>query len=339
MNLSQSNSHNNQVDELTRKKILAILGHSKQILCMGEVRIYTTNNETDYNQENTIPTGNEWLYSNLEGILCYILDTSNKSRYLRLFEPVTFQILFHAKIYQNFSNFYYTLDNKFHCFEYSNIFIGLYFFDESQANNFSLTTKKLNDQIVQIMLDSENKEIETRKGKKEKFHENIINLKKKLKSEDKYSHEYCEDVMEIHKPIFYDLLNFMSYDREKKEFNVGNVPKEFRNLFKNIGIKKKQLKKADTTLNFFKYFIESFALFDDPNARKISNLSDDSDDDEETNDSGIFDFSKDSKKSSRKNTKEKEQKSDIPKAPIIPNAPKINIPTAPKVIFSTFLII
>ena len=338
-----------QSDELTRKKIDSILGPAKQIICMWDVRIYTSSKDNENHEKNTLSNCDEWLYSNLEGNLCYILDTHKKTRYLRLYEPVTFQLLFHMDVYENFSLFYTIVENNFHCFEFNNIFIGLFFLDMSQANNFSLMTKKLNDQIVQIMLESQNKEKESRQDKKKRFQDNIQVLKKNFKSEDKYSGDYCEDIMEINKPIFYDLLNFMSYNREKKEFAVGNVPKEFRNLFKNIGIKKHQLKKADTTLNFFKYFIESFDMIESSNNRKISSLSDNSDEEEldNTNDT-IKEESKDNKENKINNqttNTESKQTSNvpnppkIPSAPNVPNAPKLNIPTAPKVIINLYFLI
>jgi hypothetical protein len=350
-----------QTDELTRKKIHSILGQSKQIICMADVRIYTTSKETENNENNISPNSDVWLYSNLEGNLCYILDSQKKTRYLRLYEPITFQLLFHMDVYENFSIFYTTIENNFHCFEFNNIFIGLYFLDTSQANNFSLMTKKLNDQIVQIMLESENKEKESRTEKKKRLVENINILKKKFKSEDKYSGDYCEDIMEINKPIFYDLLNFMSYNRNKKEFVVGNVPKEFKNLFKNIGIKKHQLKKADTTLSFFKYFIQSFDLIESKNKRKVSSLSESSDeeqidennDDDNNNNINDNNNSKNLKKEEFKEIKdykgeipniEKNQTNNnitnpakVPTAPLvnIPTPPKVNIPTAPLVNIST----
>ncbi len=157
-----------------------------------------------------------------------------------------------------------------------NIFIGFHFSDLNSANNFQLMIKKLNDQIVYMMLDSESMKVkELRKDRKKKFYENCEILKKNFGAENKYSRDYCEDFMEIRKPIFYILLNFITYNRETKEFEVGNVPKEFRNLFKNMGIKKHMLKKADTTLNFFKYFIESLDKMETINQRKVSHMSND----------------------------------------------------------------
>jgi len=264
-------------EELIRKKILTLLGSDKQLISMAQVRLYTSTNETEKSQENVSQNQDEWLYSNLEGNLCYVLDFSKKTRYLRLFENTNFQLLFHMEIYQNFSNFYTAVDPLFHCFEVNNIFIGLRFSELNSANNFQLMIKKLNDQIVQMMLDSGSMKVkESRKDKKKKFSENCEILKKNFCAESKYSKEYCEDCMEICKPIFYELLNFMSYNREAKEFEVGSVPKEFRNLFKNMGIKKHMLKRADTTLNFFKYFIESLDIMEDVRSkRNICSLSDD----------------------------------------------------------------
>lgn len=275
MNLTQS-------EELIRKKILTILGSDKQLISMAQVRLYTSTNETELSEENIIQNNDEWLYSNLEGNLCYVLDFSKKTRYLRLFENSTFQLLFHMEIYQNFSNFYTQIDPLFHCFEVNNIYIGLQFSELNSANNFQLMIKKLNDQIVQMMLESGSMKVkELRKEKKKKFLENCEILKKNFCAEGKYGKEYCEDCMDICKPIFYELLNFMSYNRETREFEVGTVPREFRSLFKNMGIKKHMLKKADTTLNFFKYFIESLDKIENVSKRKISGFSED---EEEEND-------------------------------------------------------
>jgi len=279
MNLSQS-------EELIRKKILTILGSDKQLISMAQVRLYTSSKETNNSEEEDLFINNdEWLYSNLEGIFCYILDFSKKCRYFRLFENTTFQLLFQMEIYQNFSNLYIAVDPQFHCFEINNFFIGLQFSDLNSANNFHLMIKKLNDQIVQMMLDSKGMKVkESRKEIKNKFYNNCEIIKKNFGAENKYNRDYCEDCMEIRKPIFYEMLNFMSYNREKKEFEVGNVPKEFRNLFKNMGIKKHMLKRADTTLNFFKYFIESIDVIETVNKRNSSDLSMEDDDDIEKED-------------------------------------------------------
>jgi hypothetical protein len=280
MNLSQS-------EELIRKKILTILGSDKQLISMAQVRLYTSTKENENSEENITQNCDEWLFSNLEGNLCYVLDFNKKTRYLRLFQKITFQLLFSMEIYQNFSNFYTQIDPFFHCFEINNAFIGLQFLELNSANNFLLMIKKLNDQIVKIMLESGSMKVkESRKEKKKKVSENCEILKKNFGSEGKYGKEYCEDCMEICKPIFYELLNFMSYNRESKEFEVGTVPKEFRNLFKNMGIKKHMLKKADTTLNFFKYFIESLDKIENVSKRKHSSLSEEEDEEAEKDEAG-----------------------------------------------------
>lgn len=279
MNLTQS-------DELIRKKIHAILGTDKQLISKAQVRIYTSTSESENNENNLIQHNDEWLYSNLEGIFCYVLDFQKKCRYFRLYENTSFQLLFHMDIYQNFSSFYTVVDPLFHCFEVNNIFIGLKFEDPNVANNFYLMINKLNDQIVKMMLDSESIKVkESKKERKKKFYENCDILKKNFGGENKYNKDYCEDGAQICKPSFYDLLNFMSYNRETKEFEVGAVPKEFRNLFKNMGIKKHQLKRADTTLTFFKYFIEQMDVLETVDRRKISNVSDFDEEDEKTEDS------------------------------------------------------
>ena len=264
----------NPSDELIRKKILTILGPETQLISKAKIKLYTSTNETENIIRNSITKKDEWIYSGLEGYICYILDFKTKTRYFRLFEYVTFELLFLMDIYEKFSNFYMALDPLFHCFEINNIFIGFKFEDINKANNFCLMIKKINDQMAQMMLDTENlRTKESKKEKRKKFYENCEILKKNFGAENKYNRDYCDDGIEICKPIFYELLNFLTYNREKKEFIVGNVPKEFKNLFKNMGIKKHELKQANTTLKFFKYFIENFNIENKVNKRRITDSS------------------------------------------------------------------
>ena len=75
--------------------------------------------------------------------------------------------------------------------------------------------------------------------------------------------------MEIRKPRYFELLNNISFDREKKEFKIGKLPQEFKNMFKDIGIKKSDIKDPKCALNIFKNVIDILDNNFDDSEKKI----------------------------------------------------------------------
>ncbi len=167
--------------ELERRKILSILGPERDLIKISFVGIYTTNKD-----------GEKWLFSDLEGLLCFVLDYSMKTRYFIMFDADSFEKLFSFELYINFSNFYHTPLEEFHCFEVVNGFIGLRFNEINEANMFSLVVKKFDDNFVKMLFESHTK-ANIKKDNKKKFLEDCALLKEKFEAKNTYDENYIED--------------------------------------------------------------------------------------------------------------------------------------------------
>jgi hypothetical protein len=231
--------------ELERRKILSILGHDRELIQICFAGLYTTNKEAE-----------KWLFSDLEGLLCFVLDYQLRTRYFIMFDSNSFEKLFSFELYNNFSTYYHTPLEDFHCFEAGNGFIGFKFNDQKEASTFSLVVKKFEDNFVKMLFENQSLNRNTKKEDKKKFHEDCALIKEKFQAKNSFDENYIEDGLEICKPKYFDLLNNITFDREKKEFKMGHIPPEFKKLFKNIGIKKSDFKNTQLALNIFKHFIE-----------------------------------------------------------------------------------
>ena len=73
-------------------KLLAILPSSQELQGdLFQAKLYSSDRE-----------GRDWLYSGLEGHLILVVDNSVKTRYLCLYDPITYQKLFQYELYKNF---------------------------------------------------------------------------------------------------------------------------------------------------------------------------------------------------------------------------------------------
>ena len=86
-------------------KILAILPSSQEMQGdLFQAKLYSSDRE-----------GQDWLYSGLEGHLILLIDSSAKTKYLCLYDPITYQKLFQYELYKNFEQSVVTLANDFIC--------------------------------------------------------------------------------------------------------------------------------------------------------------------------------------------------------------------------------
>lgn len=239
--------------ELEKRRILALLGEGSDLLKIASIKLYTTGK-----------SGQNWLYSDLDGLLCYVIDYQNKTRHLILYQFKTYEKLFQIELYKNFSKYYSVLSDDFHCFETNNGFIGLKFVDNCEAANFYQSVKKFDDNFINQLF--KNNFNYRRRDKYKKGGEYLVTLREKfmedgLINEDivkSYDAKVFEEGVEICKPIYYELLNTIFYNKEKKVFNLQNIPKEVKSLFIKSGLKKKDLKNESLALNIFKAFIICF---------------------------------------------------------------------------------
>ena len=92
---------------MERIKILAILPSSQELQGdLFQAKLYSSDRE-----------GTDWLYSGLEGYLILVIDSSAKTKYFCLYDPITYQKLFQYELYKNFENSLFQLANDFLCFE------------------------------------------------------------------------------------------------------------------------------------------------------------------------------------------------------------------------------
>lgn len=236
--------------ELERRKILAILGTSRDLIKLTLAKIYTS----DKNGEN-------WLFSDLDGFLCFILDHNLKTRFFVMFDFDTYEKLFQFELYNDFSNAFQPLSDDFYCFEYAQSFIGFKFCDSKEANMFQLVVSKFNENFVNMLFESSSK---TKKllNKQENVHLYCEILKEKFSGGKKLDETYIEDGLEICKSRYFELMNNISYDRDKKEFIIGKIPEQLKSMFKDCGLKKSDFKNTQFALNIFKHFIQTIDAID-----------------------------------------------------------------------------
>ena len=100
-------------------------------LAMAIVRVYAKDNKT-----------REFKNTNLGGIGCYITDRKRKSRYLRVYDVNTSEMLFETELYVNFVKHYTQLNDKFFCFPIISAVIGIEFANANDAATFQLLIEK-----------------------------------------------------------------------------------------------------------------------------------------------------------------------------------------------------
>jgi len=88
--------------KIFRKKLLSFLSNDSELLAMAQVKLMTTNKKFNF-----------WLYSDLEGIICLILNYKEKAPYLALYNFKTIVKLFEIELYKDFSINYQNLAGMF----------------------------------------------------------------------------------------------------------------------------------------------------------------------------------------------------------------------------------
>jgi hypothetical protein len=240
----------NTYTETERRRLLAIIGIENELQALTCAQIYTAGKDADF-----------WLYSDLEGFLCYIFHMEEKTRYLCLYDTETYELLFKFELCKDFEKYYYNITENFHCFEVNSGFIGLRFYDVSEANFFSVIVKKFNDDISQAILS-----INTIKNKvsSKKINELLQIFKKKLNDDifcKQELKEYkIEDSIQIVNPKHFELLNNIIFDRDKHKFVIGNISDDLKKIFNRIGVKKSDFNDKELALKIVKNFIQSYDM-------------------------------------------------------------------------------
>ena len=127
-----------KLNTVKQKIISSLLVSNYELINLCFARIYTAN---AYNN----PT---WLYTELEGGLCLVVDYARKSARFLMFDLVSLEIIFESEFYKNFNVFYSCLSENFQCFEVNGGFVGFNVPDKSAAKMLHKSVNGLTDQVI-----------------------------------------------------------------------------------------------------------------------------------------------------------------------------------------------
>lgn len=255
--------------ELEKRRVLALLGEGRDLMEMVSAKVYTTSKDVS-----------NWLYSDLEGFMCYIIDYNEKSQYFILYDFNTYEKLLQFELYNDFSKYYNELSSNFHCFETNNGFIGIKFQAEIEAKLFCNRVMKFDSKAVYLLFKKTN--ANRRKDRLRRGRENVLVLKEKFKSElniesniqlqEHSSSVIIQQGLEILKPSYFEIFNNFTYDKETKTFKINKINSEMKNLFKLAGIRKSHFKYESLALNIFKFFALCYEQLQNIKKSKTKNI-------------------------------------------------------------------
>ena len=78
-----SNLREDEIDLITKRRIIAYLGSYKEVIKIVKAKLYTTDQAADH-----------WLDSGLEGYLCFVTCSETKSRYFIIYSYNNYEKLF-----------------------------------------------------------------------------------------------------------------------------------------------------------------------------------------------------------------------------------------------------
>ena len=151
--------HLNKAKDLTKKKILAIIPPNLELFGdLYNVKLYSCDKE-----------GHNWLYSDVEGFCCLLINEASKFIYLAIFDPFSYEKLFQYELYNNFQKYFENLAPDFRSFEIDSGFIGIRFETEEDALGFETVIKRISASKDELF------------GKKTKKEENYKQNNEKIK--------------------------------------------------------------------------------------------------------------------------------------------------------------
>lgn len=238
-----SNDIEQSYTDIKKKRILSILPPNLELNSIATCKLYTSGIQ-----------GKKWLFSDLDGLLCFLLDYQNKTRCLALFDSFSFEKLFQYELYNDFGKAFIKLADDFRAFEVDNGFIGLQFDYASEANQFDIVIKKCEGNFLRSLFES--KPFTKKIDPTVKMKSYAKTLKELFCSGDDYDENYAEDGTEIIKARSFEMLNNISYNKDTKQFEIGEISEELRRIFIAAGLRKKDLiNDLDFAFHMFKQII------------------------------------------------------------------------------------
>ena len=255
---------NNSYSEMQRRKIDSVLPQHIELIAMASGKLFSSNKD-----------GKIWLFSDLEGFICFLADYTIKTTYLVLYDSYSFEKLFQFELYKDFNKYFQKLAPDFRCFEVESGFLGLQFDLPKEADVFDVVTRKFSGKLLDDMFNtkllSKKQGDDSSKEKAQKFCEMLKNNWLKH-SGKKYDASYAEQGLEIVKARNFAILNNINYNNVTKRFEIGEISNELKQLFIELGVRKKDLKDVDFAFWLFKRLILGIGNDKKTSTKQLENI-------------------------------------------------------------------
>ena len=223
-----SSSNDMECMNIVNSKITSsVLIGNYHLIEMVYAKVYTTNK-----------SGKAWLYSDICGNLCLLVDYNRLSARLMMLDIHNYQIVFEAELYKKFESYYTKGDDNFQYFEVNNGFIGFYIKDKAQATTFYDTIKTLSeDKIQRIIKNKKNPSLSEIKS-----HADIILIMIKQKIMEEYffkNSELAEKEVKLNGRQINRSLNLIEWDKNAKIFKMKGNSQEMTQLIRSVQSVKK----------------------------------------------------------------------------------------------------
>ncbi|GAM28063.1 hypothetical protein SAMD00019534_112390 [Acytostelium subglobosum LB1] len=214
-------------------KINFIYGNSSVVKVMTTGQLFKRNGSTS-----------EWEYSGIEGVISLQLNRVQKKYYIRITDLSNSKTIFEQEIHSEFD--YKKDTDDFHYFEsVNNGVCGLSFANIDNANEFQSIIQKNREEYAQATLSRNSS-----KKSSNNSHNNNSSSSKSSSKSSKHSKNHQEPApairgQEIGLPYDVKHESHIGWD-QNSGFELKNIPREWMELFKSAGIKKRDLMNPDT---------------------------------------------------------------------------------------------
>mmetsp|Transcript_11191 Transcript_11191/g.12823 ORF Transcript_11191/g.12823 Transcript_11191/m.12823 type:complete len:742 (-) Transcript_11191:358-2583(-) len=208
------------------------LGATKSVLSSAVARLHLASPDPSNRRPepdsilNTFPdlSPKKWTNSNVVGGLVLVVDRENSSVLFQIYDLDSLELRFEYELYENIE--YEKMNSQFHAFEMQDCVAG-----------FQFTNGRIASQFWQKVNKSRPVAAKTKEKKKGRF--GFMRRKSRKKIDD--DEDFGRVVAVEHK-------GHMGLD-ENGAFDLDNIPSEWKHMFRKAGIRKADLKDADTAKN------------------------------------------------------------------------------------------
>ena len=161
--------------------------------------------------------------------MCLVADRRLHSKYFRMYDINTSELLFQAELYVNFYKNFRELNDYFYCFPHEKVLVGIQF---SNVHDASLFRNLVNTYSFKC--------------------DNPGELQDLIKSEQQ---KLGNPSYNISKPLSFAKKEHAGWDPVSQTFLLNEIPKEIKTLLKKAGFKKKDLKSKETALAIYEILL------------------------------------------------------------------------------------